>query len=756
MLDPKKVKEYLPKYTKWFKESDEKLKIKEKFLASSAINPFIIYNSSPRGLMMSSHLSQSLVLDDPDTRIIRTGLEEEFGKYSMVKKLDNDVEVIAVIPRYRHGIDDSSIGYITEYTIVYRDIETEEVNIIDIPKYNRFHLYFGFIYNIDKDYIESLMPGDIIPAGKVLAWPNSYDPETGEYKFGKNMNVAFMSLEGVSEDGIIITESAAKKLGFKIIEHREIEVGSESFLLNLYGNDENYKPFPEIGETINRTSVVAAKRKIDPLFAPGLLSISDVKRFNPIFDDVLYVTKPGSEVIDLKVYRNNRKRKGLPKDTNELLDKYADALLRYYQEVIEVYNRLNRAYRKVNNTDLVVGYEFNNLLLTAMNVVYSEDPKYKLKKTYRNEPLDLYRAEFEVKVDITPTMGYKLTDLYGGKGVIVRVIRDEDAPVDKDGNRADIILDPAATVSRLNIGRLYERYIGAASRKAKMIVTKEVSRAVGRKEVIGSDINKLTDKQIKDIFKNYVLEFVKLFENEQYTVYKEAYDNNDYESMRKTISEIIDKEFYVYLTVENEKRAYEIVLDILDSPFKPTYDKVKYKDGGHEFETEYPVLIAPMYIILLNKIADGLLTTSSAKVNHFGLPIGVSKADKYKLPFRNSPVRAVGETEGRLYGAYGGRRFLAELVDRGASTDTHANMYKNILEAEQPTNMEMAVDRKIVPYGKHKALEILEVLFNSVGMDIDFSQDLRRFVEPTSMQHDEELDIDNVDIVEGEEDHDED
>jgi len=149
-----------------------------------------------------------------------------------------------------------------------------------------------------------------------------------------------------------------------------------------------------------------------------------------------------------------------------------------------------------------------------------------------------------------------------------------------------------------------------------------------------------------------------------------------------------------------------------------------------------------------NKIADGLLTTSSAKVNHFGLPIGVSKADKHKLPFRNSPVRAIGETEGRLYASYGGRKFLAELVDRGASTETHAALYRNILEAMKPSDMDVGVDRTKVPYGKHKALEILEVLFNSVGVDITFTQDRRRYVEPPKTINDENIDIDNVDITE--------
>jgi len=723
----------IKKYKKYLVEQDPDLKISLDMLGISGLNNFIAYNSSPRGVMMASHISQSLVLNNPEPKIVYTGLEDELGKYSMLKKFDHDVEVIAVIPRYGLG---TGVNPIVEYVIIYRDTETDVIDAMSIPRFNRFHTYFGFKYIIDEEYINSLMTGDIIPAGKVLAWSPGYNPETEEYSYGVNLNVIFMSLEGIAEDGVIVSESALKKLEFTLIDHRAIEGGSKTSFLNIYGDDEEFKPFPDIDEPINDTSIFAVTRENDVRFAPMLYTRDNLKSYNVIFDKCVYARKPGGNVEDIKVYKNNLNAK-LPEGTEKQLEKYSNALITFYKKIIEVYESRNKAYKTLNKEDLVVGDEFGTLLNMAYTMVETSAPKSRVKKTLKKDLLDLYRVEADISYVMRPGIKYKISSIYGDKGVIVRVWKDEWMPVDEHGNRADIIMDPAATVSRLNIGRLYDRYLAASSR----IVRDKI-----RNLIHGKDIDKLSDNEIKHIFKDYVLEFLSLIKNPQYYLYKEHYENNDIETMKEILKVITAREFYIMFNAENELPAWEVIANIENSEFKPIPTRVRYVENGREIVTETKFMIAPMYIILHHKIGDATATCASAKLNHFGVPISPNKNEKTRLPYYNAPVRTIGETEGRLYAAYGGRKFIAELVDRASSIETHGELYKNLLTHPQPTNIPYAVDRTKIPYGKNKTLELYKTFIRTAGIDLVFSEDLRRFIDPQDVVE-QNIDINNVNVV---------
>lgn len=738
------MKKRLDKYKEFFKEHDEDLKIKDVLLGNAGINNFIIYNSSPRGLMMSGNLAQPLVLKNPDPKIVQGGIEDEFIESTIMKKIDVDSELINVVKRYGDNLTNESVGHVVEYDIIYKELETENIEVLTVPTYNKLHPYFGFKFIIEEELINSLSPGDFIEKGTIFAYPPTYDKENGDYCFGKNLNVALMSIDDTAEDGVVLSRSAAEMLKFSLFEEREISVGNDSFLLNLYGDDDEYKPFPEIGEHINPDAVVVASRKFDPDYAPALYGKKELRRFNPIFDNCVYTRGMKGCVIDVKVYYSNKKKKMLPKDMDTLLDKYANAYLRFAKDIVDTYNKLNEDYKLVTQEELLVSKELNRLIVECKNLLVSSTPTSKIHKMYRKNRLDLYKVEFVIEYEMTPASpGYKSSGLNGDKGVTVSIWEDEDMPVDEDGVRAHVIVDSGSTVSRLNIGRLYERYFNAASRKVKMLITNEIKRVSGKEEIVKEDIYNLTKEQIETIFKDYCLAFAKILDNNQYRVFREA----TFEEKRDLIIDTVEREFFIYFRVDNEKRAYEVVVDIEESKFKPTFGPVTYKIDGEEFTTKNRIMIAPLYTIFLNKIADGLLSTSSSKLNHFGLPIGVTNVDKNRLPWRNSPVRFVGETEGRLYGSYGGRKMLAELIDRGASTETHSLVYESILNAKMPTNIKNVVDRKITPYGEHKSLELLNVLFASVGMSIEYEKDKNRFRAPATAEE-VKIDLDKTEITE--------
>ncbi len=730
-----KIKDIINRYAKYFKDNNSELRLRYELFSIHALNPFVIYNSSPRGLMMASHVSQILVIDNPEKDIIQTPTMNDLSRYVISKKFLHDAEIIDVISRYSNP----SIGKEVEYDIIYRRLDDGKVDVMKIPLFNKFHTYFGFLYKFLLNHRE-LYPGTIVKKDTYVAVPPTVidvdDEGNFDYGFGLNANVAMITIPETAEDGIVISESFAKKLKFKTIEKRVLFVEPDEVLLNLYGNDEHYKPFPEIGEEINPDGVLMAKRKIDDEIIIGLLSKDELRRVNPMFDEAVYCK---GKVIDIKVYKNY-KNKMIPMEPDEFINKYVQGMSDYHRRIVDIYNVLKRSDPNLEMTPLFIKYVSNS-------IGYLESEEYRRKKVYRKEEIELYRIEIEVVREIIPTKGFKLSDFHGGKSVIVDVWKDEDMPVDEFGNRADIIADPSATVSRLNIGRMYERYIKAASREAKRQLINKIRELLNLTEVSSQDVDILSDEQVVNLFKEYVIEFVNMFDTEQKAAYNQVLQGNDIVSMREIIKEIVDEEFYIYLTLDNPKRAYEIVVDIELSKFKPPYGKVKFNYYGTPVETKNPVMIAPMYYILLSKIADDYLVTSSAKLNHFGTPITVSSVDKHRLPHRNSPTRVLGETETRLYASYCGREFLAELRNRNSSIEQHATVYRNILNADEPTDIDDVIPRDVYPYKNDRPLTMLEALFHSVGLDLKYTEDIDLLHEPQQLKTNENLG-DDIEIYE--------
>lgn len=723
-------------------EQDEDLKLKRKYMSAAALNPFIEHNSSPRGLMMSLHIAQLVVLNKSEENIVQSGLEKELAKYTTAVVAENDLEVINVIKRYNIlGEDDKVVGY----TLIVRNIDTGELDAIEIPMFNKFHPYFGYKYKIDEE-VSTFVRGDIIEKGINLATPPTIIDENS-YGFGRNINVVHMSLPEVDEDGFIISESACKKFGFKIFDNRTIEVGENSFLLNLYGDDENYKPFPEIGEHINDTGVVVAARKYDQKYGPALYGKDDIKTFNPMFDEAVYTRGKNSKVIDIKIYYNPRKKRSLPEGTDRYCFKYSDALLSYYQQLIITYENMQNEYTKVFNKNLPVGNKLNTLLVEAYGILDSSFIGTKFKKNYRKEILDLFRIEFELEHSIERIgVGYKLTGLAGDKGTIVEVWPDENMPVDKDGNRAELIMDSKSTISRLNVGRLYEHYIKGSTLKINKII-RDTFKSFNKSEVY-----ELSDNELIQLFR-HIVDYINTINEKTYKVYFNILKNNDRENMINILEEVINDGIKIYLSVDDDKRKYEIVEDLRNSIYAPIEDNVRFIYNNKEQITKDKVLIAPMYIFLLSKIADNSLSTSSAKVNHFSIPVVSSRADKYRYPTKNSPVRTQGETEQRVFVAYGGRKFAAEMKNLNTSLISHREAYKNILIANKPTNINNIIDRSKIDYDSESPSMILESLWNSIGMELKYVPESNRYFKYTKIKDDEVVDINDIsDIDDIEED----
>ena len=276
-------------------------------------------------------------------------------------------------------------------------------------------------------------------------------------------------------------------------------------------------------------------------------------------------------------------------------------------------------------------------------------------------------------------------------------------PVDEAGNRADIIMDGNSTVSRMNLGRLYEHFINATSRD----VTKGVINILGvdknSKNLVSDFYNKISNDTVFNTAYNYLLGYYEITSPRMF----DYYSNIQMEEKQNHLLHIVKDGSYLYIPTDNPPDSEDIISEIQEK-YPSTYGPVTYKNTkGQTFKTKTNVRIASVYMILLEKIGDDWAAVSSGKLQNFGILSQLTKSDKYNQPTRNQAVRAIGETEARIFVSYCGQPLIAELMDRNNNPITHKNIVWNILTNTNPSNIDFAVDRTKIGYGGAKPLQLV-------------------------------------------------
>jgi hypothetical protein len=384
-------------------------------LSIHALNPFGQYNSSSRSTMFASHICQRLVTEESDEKIIQTGLEQEFGKYTFKIKMPEDGKIIKIIHRYPHGVDQNSLNFNPETIVIYEVSKTNVIDYFTIPYHASYHQYFGFKYDKKPD-IGNILPGNYIKKDTVFADTPSV-AENNNYKFGINANVAFMSLPSVSEDGFMVSRDFLKRLKFRIYEKRTVEFGSNNFPLNMYGTKDNYKPFPDIGDYIRDDGILMMLRSYDNDLMPIEISKLDTMEPDFIFDKGVYVRGGKGRIVDIRVISNNSPNKQLPEKMCEHINKYERALLKFYNDIIQTEEQIRHdRKRKYSDGEVKLSPKFHRLLVESLAITNWNGDKLKQNLTllHRKNPIDEYSIEFTVEYVIEPNIGFKLTDCHGG------------------------------------------------------------------------------------------------------------------------------------------------------------------------------------------------------------------------------------------------------------------------------------------------------------------------------------------------------
>lgn len=664
-----------------------------------SLNPWLQHDSSGRVYMTSSHLGQMLVVNGATERMCQTGSEREYGKYTFNVKMPCNGEIIEVIQRYPETIGIDTIHGNPQTIVIYEDTQTKELGMFSLTDHCSNHQYFGYKFK-EKEGMQKLARGASIAKDTMfLDSPNVTDD--GGYKYGVELQMALMTHPASSEDGILICEDVLPKFGIKTYEIRVVGWGSKKFALNTYGDTTNYKAFPDIGQRIRPDGIVMALRSYDPsLLAPIEQSVKTTMEVDLNFDTTVYANGPGGKVVDIKIHHDLNKMNCADVHMDRQAQKYDTARRHFYKRIVDVW----RKFYKIRGDALLIKPELQRLVVEALSVV-NEDSKQRVSKLYRKEPLDDYRVEITIEYDVIPGIGFKNTDIHGGKGIICQIGKPEDMPVDINGNRADIVMDPNSTVARMNLGRVYELYLNAASRDLYHNLCRDLGVIPGMREVLANNYLQKLDSSILDAAMDKLINYYRLISPKMYSWFVNGQVT---QSKVDYLATIINRGVGLYLPPDNELESPDIIRDIEASIYKPTYGPVTYVgNSGRKVTTKANVRIGSMYFILLEKIGDDWASVSSGKLSHFGVLSQITKTDKFSKPARHQAVRGAGEAEVRIFSSYVGEHFTAELMDRNNNPKTHKMIVKNLLSHKTPTNVENLVDRKEIPFGGSKPINII-------------------------------------------------
>ena len=481
-------------------------------IAASLI-PFLENDDANRALMGSNMMRQAVPLLQPQAPIVGTGLEHLVARDSRVLHTAEGtgkveyVDASKIVIRYDRSDDERLLSF------------EEDVKEYDLTKFQKTNQ--GTVMNLRPivSLGERVNPGDVLCEG--------YGTENGELALGRNLKVAFMPWKGYNfEDAIVISEKVVKDDLFTSIhideytlEVRDTKRGMEELTADIPNvSEEATKDLDENGMIRIGAEVTEGDILIGKVTPKGESDPSpEEKLLRAIFGDKAGDVKDASlkaspslkgVVVDKKLFSRavkDRKAKAtdkpildqLEKEQNEELKELKNQVVQKLFKLVNgktsqgVFNHYREEFIKkgikfsqkalekvefevVNPKGWTTDEELNKSIETMLH-------NFSLKF---NDILGKYkRKSFQVSVgDELPTgiikmakvyiakkrklkVGDKMAGRHGNKGIVAKIVREEDMPYLEDGTPVDIVLNPLGVPSRMNLGQIYETVLGWAGQK---------------------------------------------------------------------------------------------------------------------------------------------------------------------------------------------------------------------------------------------------------------------------------------------------
>ncbi|MCT4582123.1 MAG: DNA-directed RNA polymerase subunit beta [Flavobacteriales bacterium] len=481
-------------------------------IAASCI-PFLEHDDANRALMGSNMQRQAVPLLRPNSPIVGTGIEELIARDSRVLfHAEGEGEVVYVDANEIHVKYDLT----NEEQLVRFENDVKVYKLIKNRKTNQ-----GTSIT-QKPVVtkgQKLVKGDVLVEG--------YGTQKGELALGQNLKVAFMPWKGYNfEDAIVISEKIVKEDIFTSIhideyslEVRDTKRGIEELTADIPNvSEEATKDLDEngiirIGADVKPGDIligkITPKGESDPSPEEKLLRAIFGDKAGDVKDASLKVS-PSTKgvVIDKKLFARSvkdRKSKAADKPLLEQIEKEMNAEVNELKGVLigklmEIVGdkKSKGVFNNYKEEVLKKGVKFTEKNLKDLDFLHinpkgwtgDEEIDALIDRVLHNFNLkatDILgkhkRRQFKISVgDELPNgiiqlakvylakkrklkVGDKMAGRHGNKGIVARIVREEDMPFLEDGTPVDIVLNPLGVPSRMNLGQIYETVLGWAGEK---------------------------------------------------------------------------------------------------------------------------------------------------------------------------------------------------------------------------------------------------------------------------------------------------
>lgn len=412
---------------------------------SALLSPFLDKVSSQRGKMWSDHAPQAQLIHGCEHPKIYTGFESIFGEYEHnTTTRDQGIQITETIPKFIVNNGAYPLKANPSYTIVYRGAEDNKIGYFTLEHHTPRSGGYGY-QNIWLN-TSQLNRGNFI--AKDLPLCTSPAHKGNMYAMGTNLKVAFMSLPQTTEDAFVISESAARRLSADAYDKISFKILPNQIPLNLFGDESEYKFFPDIGECVGEDGVICALRTPSPETFVSDMTKENLSKIQELHDTIFHVP-PGAQIVDVDVVVNRKCKVKTPKDIFTQVQKYRDQINGYNIRVWE-------AYKDAENKGLQITPAFNTLVTRCIASLLADNvriPGYSKRADVtlvrKKEAIEFIYITLTYKFENKVNCGFKLSDRNGGKGTISNIWPDSRMARDEFGNVADIMIDEISVFNRM-------------------------------------------------------------------------------------------------------------------------------------------------------------------------------------------------------------------------------------------------------------------------------------------------------------------
>ncbi len=481
-------------------------------IAASLI-PFLEHDDANRALMGSNMMRQAVPLVSPEAPIVGTGIESNVV-------LDSRLLVVSE--------GEGEIEYVDSNEIVVKyDLKEEEKFVsfegdlkrYKLPKYRKTNQNTCINLKPIVRKGQKVVPGQILTEG--------YATQNGELALGRNLMVAFMPWKGYNfEDAIVISERVVREDVFTsihieeyVLEVRDTKRGLEELTSDIPNvSEEATKDLDENGLIRIGANVTPGDILIGKITPKGESDPSpEEKLLRAIFGDKAGDVKDASlkaqpslfgVVINKKLFSRSVKDRKLKAATKPILDKIEEEFNRQTIElkgklVDKLFSRTNgktsQGVKDYLNVDVIPkGTKFSQKILQDLDYMSVNPYKWTTDKSknelisrlinnyilkYKEVDAIYKRKKYNITIgDELPAgivqlakvyiaqkrklkVGDKMAGRHGNKGIVAKIVRQEDMPFLEDGTPVDIVLNPLGVPSRMNLGQIYETVLGWAGKE---------------------------------------------------------------------------------------------------------------------------------------------------------------------------------------------------------------------------------------------------------------------------------------------------